>query len=234
MSLALFDLDHTLIGGDSDYLWGRFLVEHGLVDGDDYERENQRFYSQYQSGTLNIQEFLAFILQPLAQHPLATLLAWREQFMAEKIQAILLPRAFALLDRHRAVGHTLVIVTATNRFITEPIAAQLGVPHLLATEPEFSNGGYTGRVVGIPCFRQGKVERLQEWLQATGHDLTDSWFYSDSHNDLPLLERITHPVAVDPDATLAAHARQRGWPIISLRGDYKGFAEGFPYDCQRS
>ena len=218
MSLAIFDLDNTLLGGDSDYLWGRFLIEQGLVDGEVYERENQRFYDQYRAGTLDIYEFLAFMLRPLAETPLAELLGWRAQFMAEKIQPILLPKATALLDRHRAAGDTLLIITATNRFITEPIAEQLGVPHLLATEPEFADGRYTGRSFGIPCFQQGKVERLQEWLAETGHDLAESWFYSDSHNDLPLLDQVTYPVAVDPDAILAEYARERGWPILSLRG----------------
>ena len=218
MSLAIFDLDNTLLGGDSDYLWGRFLIEQGLVDGEVYERENQRFYDQYRAGTLDIYEFLAFMLRPLAETPLAELLGWRAQFMAEKIQPILLPKATELLDRHRAAGDTLLIVTAANRFITEPIAERLGVPHLLATEPEFADGRYTGRSFGIPCFQQGKVERLQEWLAETGHDLAESWFYSDSHNDLPLLDQVTYPVAVDPDATLAEHAQERGWPIISLRG----------------
>ena len=217
MSLAIFDLDNTLLGGDSDYLWGQFLVEQGLVDGEHYERENQRFYDQYRAGTLDIHEFLAFMLRPLAETPLTELLAWRQQFMTGKIQAILLPKATELLDRHRARGDTLLVITATNRFITEPIAARLGVAHLLATEPEFIDGRYTGRTVGIPCFRHGKVARLDEWLTATGHDLADSWFYSDSHNDLPLLERVSHPVAVDPDDLLAEHARQHGWPIISLR-----------------
>ena len=217
MSLAIFDLDNTLLGDDSDYLWGRFLVERGLVDGPTYERENQRFYDQYRAGTLDIHQFLAFMLQPLTERPLAELLSWRARFMIEKIEPILLPRALELLERHRAAGDVLLIITATNRFITEPIAERLNVPHLLATEPEIVEGRYTGRAVGIPCFQQGKVERLRQWLSATGGDLSDSWFYSDSHNDLPLLEQVTRPVAVDPDAILAEHARQRGWPIISLR-----------------
>ncbi|MDS4028787.1 MAG: HAD family hydrolase [Candidatus Contendobacter sp.] len=219
MSLAIFDLDNTLLGGDSDYLWGRFLVEQGLVDGEYYERENQRYYDQYQAGTLDIHEFLAFMLRPLAENPLAELLNWRVRFIEAKIRPILLPRATELVARHRDAGDTLLIVTATNRFITEPIAELLSVPHLLATEPEFAAGRYTGRVHGIPCFQHGKVKRLDEWLDATGHDLADSWFYSDSHNDLPLLDRVVHPVAVDPDAVLAEHARRHGWPIISLRGD---------------
>lgn len=218
MSLAIFDLDNTLLGGDSDYLWGQFLVERGLVDGEVYERENQRFYDRYRAGTLDIHEFLAFVLRPLAETPLAELLEWRNRFVEEKIQSILLPKASELLDRHRAAGDTLLIVTATNRFITEPIAELLAVPNLLATEPEFVDGHYTGRSCDIPCFQQGKVARLDRWLAETGRDLVESWFYSDSHNDLPLLDRVTYPVAVDPDDVLAEHARQRGWPIISLRG----------------
>lgn len=217
MTLAIFDLDNTLLGGDSDYLWGQFLVEQGLVDGEAYERENQRFYDDYEAGTLDIYEYQAFMLRLLTEYPLTEMLAWRERFIAEKIQPILLPRAVDLLERHRAAGDTLLIVTATNRFITAPIAERFDVPHLLATEPEFTEGRYTGRPVGIPCFQHGKVQRLDQWLAETGHDLAESWFYSDSHNDLPLLGRVTYPVAVDPDATLAQHARERGWPIISLR-----------------
>jgi HAD superfamily hydrolase (TIGR01490 family) len=219
MSLAIFDLDNTLLGGDSDYLWGQFLVEQGLVDGEAYERENQRFYDRYRAGTLDIHEFLAFMLRPLAENPLAELLDWRNRFMEEKIQSILLPKATELLNRHRAAGDTLLIVTATNRFITEPIAELLDIPNLLATEPEFVDGRYTGRSSGIPCFQHGKVARLDQWLVENDRDLAGSWFYSDSHNDLPLLDRVTYPVAVDPDDTLAEHARQRGWPIISLRRD---------------
>ncbi len=217
MSLAIFDLDNTLLGGDSDYLWGRFLVERGLVDGESYERENQRFYDAYRAGTLDIQAFLAFMLRPLAGRPLAELLDWRARFIEEKIRPILLPKAADLLERHRSAGDTLLIITATNRFITAPIAELLSVPNLLATEVEFADGGYTGRPLGIPCFQYGKVERLSEWLAETGHDLVDSWFYSDSHNDLSLLDRVTYPVAVDPDEALARHAAERGWPIISLR-----------------
>lgn len=217
MSLAIFDLDNTLLGDDSDYLWGQFLIERGLVDGEEHERENQRFYDAYRAGTLDIQKFLAFMLRPLAEHPLECLLAWRAQFIEDKIRPILLPKALELLARHRDAGDTLLIITATNRFITAPIAELLDVPHLLATEVELADGRYTGRSLGTPCFQHGKVERLDEWLAATGHDLDQSWFYSDSHNDLPLLGRVSYPVAVDPDAVLAQHARERGWPIISLR-----------------
>lgn len=217
MSLAIFDLDNTLLGDDSDYLWGQFLVEQGLVDGEFYERENQRFYDAYRAGTLDIHAFLAFMLRPLTEHPPAQLLDWRARFIAEKIEPIILPKALALLERHRAVADTLVIITATNSFITTPIAERLGVPNLLATEVEVIDGRYTGRPLGIPCFQHGKVERLRAWLADTGHDLTDSWFYSDSRNDLPLLDLVTHPVAVDPDEALARHAEEHGWSIISLR-----------------
>ncbi|HSH28467.1 MAG TPA: HAD family hydrolase [Thiohalobacter sp.] len=217
MGLALFDLDNTLLGGDSDYLWGRFLVENGIVDADLYEQENHRFYQQYQTGTLDIQAFLAFSLRPLAEHPPEQLYRWREAFVSEMIEPIMLPAACDLLERHRSAGDTLVIITATNRFITAPIAERFGVEHLLATEVEQRDGVYTGRSFDIPCFQDGKVRRLEQWLQANDADLERSWFYSDSHNDLPLLERVTHPVAVDPDDTLRRTALARGWPVISLR-----------------
>ncbi len=217
MSLAIFDLDNTLLGGDSDYLWGRFLVEQGHVDGDYYERENQRYYEEYKAGTLDIYEFLRFSLKPLAEYKLATLQDWHRLFMSEKIAPIMLPKAIDLLQKHRSAGDYLLIITATNSFVTAPIAETLGVDHILATEPEFLDGRYTGEVAGTPCFQQGKVTRLKEWLAESGHNLADSWFYSDSHNDLPLLEMVTHPVAVDADETLAAHAEAKGWPHISLR-----------------
>ncbi len=216
MSLAIFDLDNTLLGGDSDYLWGRFLVEQGLVDSE-YQQENQRFYGDYEAGTLDIYAYQAFMLQPLTGRPLHELHAWRERFMADKIEPIMLPKADQLLNQRRNAGDVLVIVTATNRFITEPIAERLRIPHLLATEPEMIDGRYTGRTVGLACFQQGKVARLEAWLAETGHDLAGSGFYSDSHNDLPLLNRVTYPVAVDPDPKLTRHARECGWPIISLR-----------------
>jgi HAD superfamily hydrolase (TIGR01490 family) len=217
MALAIFDLDNTLLDGDSDYLWGCFLVEHGLVDGEHYEAENRRFYDQYLNGSLDIHEFLHFQLQPLAHYRREQLQQWRAQFLREKIDPILLPRARDLLERHRGQGDELLIITATNRFITGPIAERFAVPHLLATEPETANGEYTGGVSGTPCFQGGKVERLQTWLDEHGLTLADSWFYSDSHNDLPLLEKVSHPVAVDPDDTLRTVAGTRGWPVISLR-----------------
>ncbi len=217
MGIALFDLDNTLIAGDSDYLWGCFLVEQGIVDGEIYERENQRFYDLYKRGELDIHEFLDFQLRPLAEHDMETLQRWRQQYIEEKITPILLPRAHVLLDSHRQQDDTLVIITATNRFITGPIAALYGIDHLLATEPEISNARYTGKITGVPCFQEGKVARLQGWLIEHGETLEDSWFYSDSHNDLPLLREVTRPVAVDPDEILRHHADAHAWPVISLR-----------------
>jgi len=217
MALALFDLDNTLLDGDSDYLWGCFLVEHGIVDGEVYESENRRFYDQYVQGSLDIHEFLRFQLKPLATHTRAQLEQWREKYLSEKIDPILLSKARDLLEQHRARGDERLIITATNRFITEPIARRYGVSHLLATEPEIVDGEYTGGVTGTPCFQAGKVERLHAWLQQNHQILDGSWFYSDSHNDLPLLEQVDHPVAVDPDEKLKSHARRLGWPIISLR-----------------
>jgi HAD superfamily hydrolase (TIGR01490 family) len=219
VQLAIFDLDNTLLNGDSDYLWGKFLAQRGIVDAEFYEKENQRFYEEYKAGQLDIFEFLAFSLKPLTEHPPAVLDALHLEFMQDYIQPIITPAARKLLAQHRDSGDVLLIITATNRFITAPIADELDVPHLLATDPEMHNGRYTGRVAGTPCFREGKVERLQAWLKQTGYNLAESWFYSDSHNDLPLLEMVTHPVAVDPDETLADHATARGWPIISLRGE---------------
>lgn len=217
MTLAIFDLDNTLIGGDSDYLWTQYLVELGVVDGTHYAAENERYYRQYEAGTMDIYEFLRFQLRPLAQHEPAQLQAWRASFMEQKIEPILLPAAQALLDEHRGRGDTLLIITATNRFITAPIAARLGVDHLLATDLQQRDGRYTGDVEGTPCYQRGKVARLHSWLAEHHADLDNSWFYSDSHNDLPLLQEVTHPVAVDPNPLLRQEAQRRGWPIISLR-----------------
>ncbi len=217
MVLALFDLDNTLLAGDSDYLWGQFLVEREIVDGKFHESENQRFYAQYLEGSLDIREFLTFQLKPLAAHPRQQLEKWRTDFLNEKILPVMLDKAYSLLKKHRDQGHTLLIITATNRFITEPIAQRFGVEHLLATEPEIRDGEYTGAVAGTPCFQQGKVELLQQWLTQNQATLKDSWFYSDSHNDLPLLNQVDHPIAVDPDDKLRQAALAGNWPIISLR-----------------
>jgi HAD superfamily hydrolase (TIGR01490 family) len=215
--LAIFDLDNTLLAGDSDYLWGQFLVEAGIVDAEYYERENQRFYRAYLDGSLDMEEYLTFALAPLACYDPMDLFAWRERFLEANIRPILQAKALALLDWHRKAGDILLIITATNRFVTQPIAEMLRVPNLLATEVEQENGRFTGRSHGTPCFRDGKIRRLRAWLDEAEHSLEGSWFYSDSHNDLPLLGQVTYPVAVDPDDILYHHARERGWRIISLR-----------------
>ncbi|WP_419307167.1 HAD family hydrolase [Chromohalobacter israelensis] len=217
MSLAIFDLDNTLLDLDSDHAWGEFLIEQGAVDATTYRDANERFYQQYQDGTLNIMAYLALALKPLAENTPEQLAAWHQQFMASKIEPHILTRGEELLARHRAKGDRLLIITATNRFITGPIAERLGVDDLIAVEPEIEAGHYTGRVVGTPSFREGKVERLDAWLAEEDVTLDGAWFYSDSHNDLPLLERVDHPVAVDPDDALREAATQRGWRILSLR-----------------
>ena len=219
MRLAIFDLDHTLLAGDSDYLWGTFLVEHGKVDRAVYERENRRFYEQYKDGTLDIEEFARFSLAPLAAAAPGEMESLRERFVAERIEPLVAPLAPLLIERHRRAGDELLIMTATNRFITEPIAALLGIDTLIATEPERLDGRYTGRLAGVPNFREGKVQRLELWLAEQGASASHVTFYSDSHNDLPLLLRADAPVAVDPDERLAAEAARRGWPVISLRSD---------------
>ncbi len=217
MSLAIFDLDCTLLAGDSDHAWGEFLIERGIVDGAAYRAANDRYFAQYQAGTLDIHEFLAFALAPLARLERARLQALHAEFLEQRIRPMIAPGAPALLDKHRARGDTLVIITSTNRFITGPIARLLGVEHLIATDPEEVEGRYTGRVAGTPCYRDGKVARLAEWMRQHDATLAGSWCYSDSHNDLPILAQAAHPVAVDPDPILRAQAQARGWPIISLR-----------------
>jgi HAD superfamily hydrolase (TIGR01490 family) len=220
MKLCLFDLDNTLLAGDSDYEWGQFLIDQGVLAREQYEAQNAEFFEQYKAGTLDIHEFLGFALRPLAAHTPQELERWHGEFMRSRIVPMIGAPARALVRRHLEAGDLCAVVTATNSFVTAPIAREFGVPHLVATEPERLAGRFTGRVAGTPCFRNGKIERVEAWLASLGHRLEQfahSAFYSDSHNDLPLLERVTRPVAVDPDATLAAEAKLRGWSVISLR-----------------
>jgi HAD superfamily hydrolase (TIGR01490 family) len=220
MKLCLFDLDNTLLAGDSDYEWGQFLIDQGVLKREQYEAQNAEFFEQYKAGTLDIHEFLGFALRPLAAHAPQELEHWHAEFMRSRIAPMIGAPARALVRRHLDAGELCAVVTATNSFVTAPIAREFGVPHLVATEPERVAGRFTGRVAGTPCFRDGKIERVEAWLASLGYRLeqfTQSAFYSDSHNDLPLLERVTRPVAVDPDATLAAEAKLRGWPVVSLR-----------------
>jgi HAD superfamily hydrolase (TIGR01490 family) len=220
MNLALFDLDNTLLAGDSDFQWAQFLIEQRVLDREVYEARNVEFYEQYKAGTLDIHEFLDFQLKPLSRHPRSQLDAWHSEFMQTRILPIITPSARKLIEKHMLSEDLCVIITATNSFVTAPIARALKVTNLIATEPQQMDGEFTGRVSGLPCFREGKIARLESWLDE--HNLTwlsflESWFYSDSLNDLPLLNKVTNPVAVDPDSTLKAHAERNGWPIISLR-----------------
>ena len=215
--LVLFDLDNTLLSGDSDFEWAQFLIEQGVLDREVYEARNQQFYDQYKAGTLDIHEFLDFQLKPLSRHPRAQLDAWHRDYMERKVRPMMRAKARALVDGHR--GDLCAVITATNSFVTAPIAREFGLEHLIATEPEQRGGAFTGGVAGIPCFREGKVARLETWLADRGKTLDsfrESWFYSDSLNDLPLLERVNRPVAVDPDPTLREHAGRKGWRVISL------------------
>jgi HAD superfamily hydrolase (TIGR01490 family) len=221
MDLVLFDLDNTLLAGDSDYEWAQFLIDRGVLDRATYEAENDRFFAQYRAGTLDIYEFLDFQLAPLARYPRAQLDAWHAGFMDAKIRPMIGRPARSLVAGHLAAGSLCAIVTATNSFVTGPIAREFGVAHLIATEPEARDGEFTGKVAGTPSFRAGKVTRLEQWLSVMGQSLEGfdaTWFYSDSHNDLPLLELVERPIAVDPDDTLRNLAAARGWQVISLRG----------------
>ena len=221
MRLALFDLDNTLLAGDSDFEWGQFLVDRGILEREAYEAQNRAYYEQYAAGTLDIHEYLGFALRPLAEHTAEELGPWRDEFMRQRILPMITGKARSLVRGHLAQGDLCAVITATNSFITAPIAREFGVEHLIATEPESRDGRFTGRVAGTPCFRDGKLRRLEEWLSGRGRTLQEfsaSTCYSDSHNDLALLERVKQPVAVDPDPQLAAHAARRGWPVISLHG----------------
>ena len=220
--LALFDLDHTLLPIDSDFSWGSFLSRQGAVDAAWFARRNAEFYAQYQAGTLDMVAFLAFGLAPLAQHDRATLDRWHSQFMQEVIEPHIRPSAVALVESHRRAGDICALVTATNAFVVGPIARRFGIDHLIATIPAQENGRFTGGVRGEPCFREGKVTRTSAWLESMGADwsgFASTTFYSDSRNDIALLEHVTVPVATNPDATLRAHATARGWRLLQLFDD---------------
>jgi len=217
LALAIFDLDNTLIAGDSDHSWGQFLVDQKLVDAEYFKQKNDEFYQDYVDGTLDMQAYLNFSLAPLAEYERSALDELHQTFMNDVVKGMMLPKAQKLINQHRAQGDTLLVVTATNRFVTEPIVQSLGILHLLAIELEEADGKYTGKVRGVPSFKEGKVTRLNEWLEKNPHDLSEAYFYSDSHNDLPLLMLVGNPIAVDPDATLKSHALAQGWQQISLR-----------------
>ncbi len=218
MAIAIFDLDNTLLNGDSDHAWGVFLCRKGIVDADLYRAMNNRFYELYKLGRMDIYEFLNFALRPLAENRPEELNAWHKEFMRDVIEPMMLPKAQSLIQSHRNAGDLIMIITATNRFVTGPIGERLGVDVMLATEPEIKEGRYTGQVEGVPCYQEGKVKRLNNWLEKNSADMTGSSFYSDSINDLPLLELVDKPVAVNPDDKLNEIALERGWPVLDLRG----------------
>jgi HAD superfamily hydrolase (TIGR01490 family) len=217
MSLAIFDLDNTLIGGDSDFLWGEFIGEEGIVDANAYRKKNEYFYQQYDLGTLDIYAWLEFCLEPLTRYSMTELQELHHRFMIQKIEPILLDKAQNCINRHKERGDTVLVITASTSFVTAPIVKKYGINHLLATEPEIKAGRYTGGVSGMPCFQSGKIDKLMPWLQKNEETLTGSTFYSDSHNDLPLLELVDNPVAVNADKILAKIAQTNGWDILNWR-----------------
>lgn len=219
-NLALFDLDNTLLAGDSDYNWSLFLISEGLLDAKTHHDRNEQFYADYKAGQLNIVEFLKFQLKPLSEHPKAFLDELHLKYMQKVIRPMMTEKAQALVNKHKAAGDLCVVITATNSFVTKPIAAAYGIEHLIGSDPEMVNGQYTGGVTGVPTYKEGKVIRLNQWLAARGKKLQDyetSYFYSDSLNDLALLQIVTNPVAVDADETLTKVAQEKAWPQISLR-----------------
>jgi len=216
MTLAIFDLDHTLLNGDSDYLWGEYMVETGIVSEQEYRARNEQFYRDYQRGTLDNDRYLEFALEPLTHYSIEELYAWRNDYVEAWIKPIIAPGARELLDSHRSRSHELLIISATHLFVTEPIAQMLGVQTVLATAPEIIDNRYTGRFLGTPTYQEGKVTVLKEWLNSSNHDLDGSYFYSDSINDISLLELVDIPVAVNPDEELKAIAQARNWKMIDL------------------
>jgi len=219
MTLALFDLDNTLLSDDSDYRWGQFLAERQLIDSEAHTKKNQAFYQQYADGTLDIHEFCAFSFEFLSTKTMEELAVLHEDFMQSQIRQSMSAKSKALIAQHKAMGHTLMVITATNSFVTRPIVSAFGIENLIATEPKIENGRYTTEIDGVPSFKEGKVTRLRAWLKENDETLYDSYFYSDSHNDLPLLELVTTPIAVDPDPKLSAIAKARSWDVISLIDD---------------
>ena len=218
--LALFDLDHTLLPLDSDYQWAGFMAETGRA-GDRAQalRRNQELMDRYNAGDLTAEQAAEFMLGLLAAHPPHMLAAWHEEFMQKVIRPAMTAQAIALVDDHLQAGDLCAVVTATNSFVTSPIARAFGIPTLIATEPEYKSGHYTGKIAGIPSFKHGKVIRVQSWLASLGKTLQDfdtSHFYSDSSNDLPLLEVVTHPIATNPSPGLLAVAQERAWPVLNL------------------
>ena len=221
-AIVFYDLDHTLIGCDSDYEWGQFLADSGDIDGDAYRARNQTFYDNYRHGTLDPVAYLEFVLAPLGQIDGQRLEELRAQFLETRVLPVLHPRAQQLISEHRQRGLRQVVVTSTNAFIAEPIVQALEIPTLIAPRPEMRAGRYTGKLLDSSCFAADKPKRIQAWAEQEGIRLGETWGYSDSFNDIPLLEFVDHPVAVDPDPTLRAHAQERGWEIISLCEDYSG------------
>ncbi|MEN9966743.1 MAG: hypothetical protein RL416_900 [Pseudomonadota bacterium] len=220
MNLALFDLDNTILAGDSDYNWSRFLIQEGYLDGAIHAEKNEKFYADYKAGTLDIYAFVEFQFKPLARNPRTVLNQLLKKYVEEVIKPMITEKARALVKRHQDEGDLIIVITATNSFITKPIAELFGIENLIGTDPEEKEGEFTGKVSGLPSFKEGKVTRLEAWLKGKNLSLASfekSYFYSDSHNDLPLMQKVTHPVAVDSDDILSEYAQSKGWPQISLR-----------------
>ena len=220
MNLALFDLDNTILAGDSDYNWSRFLIQEGYLDGAIHAEKNEKFYADYKAGTLDIYAFVEFQFKPLARNPRTVLNQLLKKYVEEVIKPMITEKARALVKRHQDEGDLIIVITATNSFITKPIAELFGIENLIGTDPEEKEGEFTGKVSGLPSFKEGKVTRLESWLKGKNLSLASfekSYFYSDSHNDLPLMQKVTHPVAVDSDDVLSEYAKSKGWPQISLR-----------------
>jgi HAD superfamily hydrolase (TIGR01490 family) len=220
LNLALFDLDNTILAGDSDYNWSRFLIQEGYLDGAIHAEKNEKFYADYKAGTLDIFAFVEFQFKPLARNPRTVLNQLLKKYVEEVIKPMITEKARALVKRHQDEGDLIIVITATNSFITRPIAELFGIENLIGTDPEEKEGEFTGKVSGLPSFKEGKVTRLEAWLKGKNLSLAsfeNSYFYSDSHNDLPLMQKVTHPVAVDSDDILSEYAKSKGWPQISLR-----------------